>query len=49
MPLAAITAWQGLPHVEAVYPLAAVRAAQRRLEDRHVQGKVVLDLGAEQE
>lgn len=30
------------PHVEAVYPLAEVRAAQQRLEREHAQGKVVL-------
>jgi NADPH:quinone reductase-like Zn-dependent oxidoreductase len=30
------------PHVEAVFPLAEVRAAQRRLELEHAQGKVVL-------
>ncbi len=34
------------PHVVAVFPLAEVRAAQRRLEDRHTQGKVVLELVA---
>jgi NADPH:quinone reductase-like Zn-dependent oxidoreductase len=28
--------------VEAVYPLAEVRAAQQRLEREHAQGKVVL-------
>jgi NADPH:quinone reductase-like Zn-dependent oxidoreductase len=32
------------PHVEAVFPLAEVSAAQRRLELEHAQGKVVLSV-----
>ena len=32
------------PHVHAVFPLAAVREAQRELEDGHVRGKVVVEI-----
>jgi NADPH:quinone reductase-like Zn-dependent oxidoreductase len=32
------------PHIEAVFPLAKVRAAQRRLELEHARGKVVINV-----
>ena len=32
------------PHVDAVYGLDDVRAAQERLEDGHVRGKVVIEV-----
>jgi NADPH:quinone reductase-like Zn-dependent oxidoreductase len=34
------------PHVDAVYALDDVRAAQQRLEDGHVRGKVVIEIAA---
>jgi NADPH:quinone reductase-like Zn-dependent oxidoreductase len=39
-----IDSGQVRPHVEAVYPLADVRAAQRRLEEQHAQGKIVVSV-----
>jgi NADPH:quinone reductase-like Zn-dependent oxidoreductase len=34
------------PHVEAVFPLAAVRTAQQQLERKHIRGKIVLEIGS---
>lgn len=34
------------PHVHRVYPLTEVRMAQHELEQRHVQGKIVLSIGS---
>lgn len=34
-----------MPHVDAVYAFGDVAAAYRQLEDGHVRGKVVVDVG----
>jgi NADPH:quinone reductase-like Zn-dependent oxidoreductase len=39
-----IDAGKVAPHVDAVYDLSEAASAQRRLEDGHVRGKVVIDI-----